>query len=287
MQASFLGSVSSNADNNIAIGTYAGGGHCPYCQRHRRHRLERAGKQNSAIAIGHNANASGLNSVAIGAGAVANQDNFIVLGGVGTTTQVQALTNYGSYTQSGGQASISWAGGNVGDVSTLNGSNAALSVTNGAVIQNGLAVADGVNVTGGTTTDTLHVTGASQFDGNVTVGTQVTIDLSSGNITTNGTVSGNAVSAGSGGVTSLGLITGNNGLTITNGATSLQNTTVNGDLGVTGNYTTTNGNITTTNGTISGNTLSAGAGGVTSLGLITGNNGLTITNGLQACKTRP
>ena len=54
---------------------------------------------------------------------------------------------------------------------------------------------------------------------------------------------------------------------------------MNGDLGVTGNYTTTNGNIATVNGTVSGNAVEAGAGGVSSLGVITGNNGLRIWNG--------
>jgi hypothetical protein len=106
--------------------------------------------------------------VAIGTGAAAIQDNSIALGGFGTTTQVQALSVQAGATLTGGQTSISWAGGNTGSVTTLNSSNAALSVTNGAVISNGLQA------------DMLHVTGTSQFDGNVAIGTQATMKRTQG-----------------------------------------------------------------------------------------------------------
>jgi trimeric autotransporter adhesin len=114
---------------------------------------------------------------------------------VGQGTFFANGTDGGSTSVSGGFVNIT--GGlntNAGsDISTLNTANAALSVSGGAAIQNGLLVRDGANISGGTTTDTLNVTGTSAFGGRATftnggpggttiLGSNVISSDSSGNI---------------------------------------------------------------------------------------------------------
>ena len=114
------------------------------------------------------------------------------------------------------------------------------SPSGAAIFNSGIIVYNGSSLNGGATIDTLHVTGTSQLDGAVTMGSTLGV---TGLVTTNA-------------LTANGLITANFGLTSTAAATALGTTTIaNGtSLTLTGIATlTTNTGLTT-----------IGSGGLTS-----------------------
>ena len=126
------------------------------------------------------------------------------------------------------------------------------SPSGAAIFNSGIIVYNGSSLNGGATIDTLHVTGTSQLDGAVTMGSTLGV---TGLVTTIA-------------LTASGLITANLGLTSTAGTTALGTTTIaNGtSLTLTGTATlTTNTGLTT-----------IGSGGLTASGLITANLGLTV-----------
>ena len=132
------------------------------------------------------------------------------------------------------------------------------SPSGAAIFNSGIIVYNGSSLNGGATIDTLHVTGTSQLDGAVTMGSTLGV---TGLVTTNA-------------LTAYGLILANGGLTSTAAATALGTTTIaNGtSLTLTGTATlTTNTGLTT-----------IGSGGLTASGLITANLGLTSTAGATA-----
>ena len=132
------------------------------------------------------------------------------------------------------------------------------SPSGAAIFNSGIIVYNGSSLNGGATIDTLHVTGTSQLDGAVTMGSTLGV---TGLVTTIA-------------LTASGLITANLGLTSTAGTTALGTTTIaNGtSLTLTGTATlTTNTGLTT-----------IGSGGLTAYGLILANGGLTSTAGATA-----
>ncbi len=210
-------------------------------------------------------------------------DKLISNDGVGGNTSITGgyVTVYGGTNTNAGST-----------VTNLTYTNAALGVSGGAFVLNGLGASGGLGVTGGTTTDTLTVTNGATFQSSS--GQTTTIDGTTGALTSTDSFGGNTNVTGgyvtvTGGTNTnaggdVGTLTSNNaafavsggayvdsGLVVTGGANITGDSSVTGNLGVTGDITAT--------GTVSGNTLSAGTGGINSAGLITGNNGLLITSG--------
>jgi len=112
------------------------------------------------------------------------------------------------------------------------------SPTGAAIFNSGIIVYNGSSLNGGATIDTLHVTGTSQLDGAVTMGSTLGVT---------GLVTTNALNAN-------GLITANAGLTSTAGATALGATTsttlhVTGTSQLDGATTIGSGGLTSTAGT--------------------------------------
>ena len=142
------------------------------------------------------------------------------------------------------------------------------SPTGAAIFNSGIIVYNGSSLNGGATIDTLHVTGTSQLDGAVTMGSTLGVT---------GLVTTNALNAN-------GLITANAGLTSTAGATALGATTsttlhVTGTSQLDGATTIGSGGLTSTAGTTTLGATTLGATTTTTLtasGLITANADLQV-----------